>query len=140
MNIVRLVDGWWFLDSIYRVCGYSSLFWKDPWVDTTTLCVRFRRLYDLSQYKLTTVDEMYSLGWGLSGEVRRWRGRLFAWEGKLVGECVELLSLVVLQVSVEDRWIWKIHFLPIVILWVELIIFWQWWIVIIILRIVQLCG
>lgn len=46
----------------------------------------------------------------MSGEARRWRGRLFAWEGKLVGECVELLSLVVLQVSVEDRWIWKIHY------------------------------
>ena len=55
------------------------------------------------------IDEMHSLGWGLSGEAWRWRRRSFAWGEELVGECVELLTSVVLQVNVEGRWIWKIH-------------------------------
>jgi len=34
---------------------------------------------------------------------------LFAWEELLVGECVERLSVLVLQVGLADRWVWKLH-------------------------------
>ena len=35
--------------------------------------------------------------------------KLFAWEEKLVRECVNLLYVVALQVDVEDRWSWRFH-------------------------------
>jgi len=33
----------------------------------------------------------------------------FAWEEELARECVELLSYVVLQGKVVDRWVWRAH-------------------------------
>jgi len=52
---------------------------------------------------------MYTLGWGVGGEAWKWRRRLFAWEELLVGECVERLSVLVVQVGLDDRWVWKLH-------------------------------
>lgn len=34
---------------------------------------------------------------------------LFAWEEELVRECVDVLSVVALQVDDEDRWSWRYH-------------------------------
>lgn len=35
--------------------------------------------------------------------------RLFEWEDELVEECIERLTSIILQVDVEDRWIWNLH-------------------------------
>jgi len=67
---------------------------------------RFRRLYDLSNYKELTVGEMHVLGWGEEGEAWEWRHRLMAWEEKLVGEMKLLLANVSLQDSSPYVWLW----------------------------------
>lgn len=41
-----------------------------------------------------------------------WRRRLVAWEDELVRECVDLLSLVVLQVDKEDVWSYRYFLRP----------------------------
>ncbi|GAU49602.1 hypothetical protein TSUD_407670 [Trifolium subterraneum] len=42
-------------------------------------------------------------GWGRNGEGWKWRRRLYAWEEELVGQCVGVLSNIVLQDGVSDR-------------------------------------
>jgi len=34
---------------------------------------------------------------------------LFAWDEEQAGECLELLTSIVLQVVVDDQWVWKLH-------------------------------
>jgi len=85
------------------------LFWKDPWLDGVSLDVRYAKLFDLLINKCATIAEVFSLGWEVNGEAWKWKRRLFVWEVGLVRECAKQLSLVVLQVSVSDRWIWKLH-------------------------------
>jgi len=74
-----------------------------------SLDVRYARLFDLAVNICATVAEMFSLYWEVNGEAWKWNWRLFAWEEGLVRECAVQLSLVVLQVGVSDRWIWKLH-------------------------------
>jgi len=52
---------------------------------------------------MTTVAEMYSLGWGEEGEAWKWRRRLFAWEEEKVQECCDILTNIVLQPNHSDR-------------------------------------
>jgi hypothetical protein len=42
--------------------GYITLFLKDPWLDGVPFLVKFSRLYELIENKLTTVTEMNILG------------------------------------------------------------------------------
>jgi len=42
----------------------STLFWIDPWLDGLPLKGSFRRLYELADNKLATVEDMFSMGWG----------------------------------------------------------------------------
>ena len=42
-------------------------------------------------------------------EVWSWRRRLFAWEEEMVVECIRLLEYVVLQDSIKDIWVWRLH-------------------------------
>jgi hypothetical protein len=60
---------------------------------------RLPRLFELAENKLATVTEMFTLGWGVNGEAWKRRRRLFSWEEEFIGECVELLTFVVLQVA-----------------------------------------
>jgi len=46
---------------------------------------------------------------GRDGEAWKWRWRLFAWEGELVGDLTLLLQNVTLQVDKEDRWLRKLE-------------------------------
>jgi len=72
--------------------------------------VRFRRLYDLVDNKLVSVEDMFTMGGGWL--VRRGSGvcrRLFAWEEELVRECVERLTSTVLQVGSADHLVWHLH-------------------------------
>jgi len=79
------------LVNIIRHVGYetSTLFWKEPWLDGASFDVRYVKLFDLDVNKLSTVAEMFSLGWESNDEVWDWLRRLFAWEEKLVRECAE---------------------------------------------------
>ncbi|MCI88360.1 C-terminal binding protein, partial [Trifolium medium] len=43
--------------------GLDTFFLTDPWLGGSPLCVRFGRLFNLSENKSSTVAEMYSLGW-----------------------------------------------------------------------------
>jgi hypothetical protein len=44
--------------------GLRLFIWTDPWLGEALLCVRFQRLFDLADNKLSTVAEMRGLGWG----------------------------------------------------------------------------
>jgi HEAT repeat protein len=87
--------------------GTSTFFWYDRWLGDMSLRTRFSRLFDLSNNKLCTVADMFSLGWEEGGEAWRWRRRLWAWEEVLVEECRNLLNNIVLQTDISDRWQWN---------------------------------
>ena len=104
------VGGGWFKDCIFKQVGNMRdiLFWIDPWVEGDLLSVRFRHLYDLSVSKNCTVEEMFELGVEEGGLAWNWRRRLWDWEEEMARECRLLLSNVVLQVSTNDRWCWRL--------------------------------
>ncbi|CAJ2667239.1 unnamed protein product [Trifolium pratense] len=101
--------GGWFRENVVRKVGDGSdtLFWTDPWVDETPLCERFGRLFALSETKLRTVAEMFSLGWGMEGMAWVWRRQLRAWEEDMLRECQFLLANISLQAQHSDRWQWQ---------------------------------
>jgi len=70
----------------------STLFWKDSWLDGVSFDVRYARLFDPVVNKLSTIAKMFF--WGGHRKVRH--VRLFAWGKRLVKECMEQQSLVVL--------------------------------------------
>ncbi|MCI01485.1 heat-shock protein, partial [Trifolium medium] len=70
------------------------------------LCVRFGRLFDLSENKSSTVVEMASLGWEAGGEAWAWRRQLWVWEEEMLGECQALLHNLLLQAQSPDIWQW----------------------------------
>jgi len=67
--------GSWFSDNLRLRVGNdaSTLFWLDRWVGDAPLRDQFRRLYDLSENKLSTVAQMFAWGWGEEGEAWKWR-------------------------------------------------------------------
>ena len=95
--LIGLLDGGWLQNNIVREAGdgSSTLFRKDHWIRGNTLSIRFHRLFELSEYKLASVADMFYFGWGF-GEAWKWRRRLLPWEEELLRECVDLLSLIVL--------------------------------------------
>jgi len=72
------------------------------------LCRRFARLFDVTTNKLSTVAEMYDRDGEDGREEWTWRRRLWVWEEELVEECRTLLTNVVLQQNVSDRWQWEL--------------------------------
>jgi len=68
--------------------------------------VQFPHLFDLAENKEVTVREMEARGWAVDGGGWEWRRCLWAWEEESVSECATLLSDVILQDSVLDRWRW----------------------------------
>ena len=89
--------------------GNNTLFWWDPWIDGVMLKNTFRRFFDLSINKMATVAEMYALGWEEKGDAWRWRRRLLAWEEEQVRECSDLMTNIILQSDISDRWFWYFH-------------------------------
>jgi hypothetical protein len=55
--------------------GSDTFFWTDPWLGGAPLCEKFGRLFDLAETKSSTVVEMFSSGWEVSGEAWVWRRR-----------------------------------------------------------------
>ncbi|GAU47989.1 hypothetical protein TSUD_272340 [Trifolium subterraneum] len=108
---VGLLDPRWLVDNIVRKVGdgRNTLFWKDNWLDDGPVERSFSRLYALAENKLVTVADMCDLGWGPNGEGWRWRRGLRAWEEDLVKECITRLSNVFMQVTEQDKWVWKLH-------------------------------
>lgn len=86
--------------------GTNTLFWYDRWLGDVPLCRRFSRLFELAVNKLSTMANVFSLGWEEGGEAWGWRKRLWAWEEEMVVECRHLLNTIVLQLDVSDRWQW----------------------------------
>ncbi|MCI42202.1 cysteine-rich receptor-like protein kinase, partial [Trifolium medium] len=58
------IGGGWFGDCVWKKvgAGLETFFWTDTWLDGIPLCVRFRRLFDLTIHKSSTVAEMFALG------------------------------------------------------------------------------
>jgi len=52
---------------------------------------------------------MFYLGWGVNGEVWKWCMRLMAWEENQVRKCSDLAIYTILQVGVNDKWIWHLN-------------------------------
>ncbi|GAU49412.1 hypothetical protein TSUD_374310 [Trifolium subterraneum] len=103
------IGGGWFGETVVRKVGdgVETFFWTDPWLEEIPLCERFRRLFDLTVNKSSTVAECFSLGWGVGGEAWVWRRQLRAWEEELVEECQALLHNFVLQDQSVDMWLWQ---------------------------------
>jgi len=70
----------------------------------------FRRLYELADKKLATMEGMFTLGVG-----DEWFRRLFAWDEELVRECVGWLTSVVLQVGLTIGFDICIHLIDILL-------------------------
>lgn len=70
------------------------------------LKVQFPRLFDLTIDKDALVSDMERRGWADGGGAWVWRRRLLAWEEETVTECATLLSDIVLQDTILDRWRW----------------------------------
>ena len=93
---VGLADARWLVDNIVGKVGdgRTTMFWEDPWLDDVPLAVSYSRLFELSKNKLTTVMEMFVLGWGLMGTRGRGgegylRGRK-VWWGSVWSGCLIL--------------------------------------------------
>ncbi|GAU43191.1 hypothetical protein TSUD_300780 [Trifolium subterraneum] len=71
------------------------------------LSMKYRRLFDWSLNKHMTVAEMRGLGWDGGGATWLWRRQLWVWEDELLVECRGLLSNIVLQPHVADKWLWR---------------------------------
>jgi hypothetical protein len=54
---VGVLSGGWFVECVSKKVGDSldTFFWTDPWLDGLSLWERFRRLFDLSENKSSTV-------------------------------------------------------------------------------------
>nr|ABD28474.1 hypothetical protein MtrDRAFT_AC148819g11v2 [Medicago truncatula] len=96
--------------TIYVLMSVMKLlhfFWLNRWVGDVHLCDRFRHLYDLSEYKSITVVEMFARGWDEGGDAWKWRRRLWMWEEEMLEEFPNLLlTVVLLQVDLDDVWRW----------------------------------
>ena len=100
-------DGWFGNSVLRRVGdGAETLFWTHRWIGGTPLCVRFPRLFDLTENKDASVATLFSLGLMHGGEGWRWRRRLWAWEEDLLEECRTLLFDVSVFPNVSDKWVW----------------------------------
>ncbi|XP_024630227.1 uncharacterized protein [Medicago truncatula] len=102
-------DGGWFAQRVSKVLGdgRNTFFWLDKWVGDVPLCRRFARLFELTTNKLITMADMYAIGWEDGGAAWSWRRRLWVWEEELVEEYRILLTNVVVQLNVFDRWLWE---------------------------------
>lgn len=74
----------------------SASFWKNMWLDGSTLEVCFSRLFELVDNKLEIVAEMQFLGLKVNGEAWKWGRRLSAWEENLERENVGRISHFIL--------------------------------------------
>ncbi|XP_024630905.2 uncharacterized protein [Medicago truncatula] len=113
-EVRRLRDGvgdggsGWFGDQVLRRVGDAVVtsFWSDRWIGEAPLCVRFRRLFELTENKSMSVADLLSVDSERWGEVWRWRRRLWEWEEELLDECGALLLDVSLNPIVSDSWVW----------------------------------
>ena len=66
---VGLGAGSWLENNIGREVGdgSSTLFWRDQWLDGVPFNVRFRRLYQLNDNKLTALADVF-FRLGVNGE------------------------------------------------------------------------
>jgi len=83
----------WVCEHVSRQVGNERLtrFWTDVWLGGVAIRDQFYRLFELSLFKEVFVFDMCELGWGEDGEAWKWRRRLFAWEGEMVGDLYLLL-------------------------------------------------
>jgi len=49
---------------------------------------------------------------GEGSDAWKWRRRLIVWEEEQVQECCEILTNIVLQPNLSDRWVFDINMLP----------------------------
>ncbi|XP_024636621.2 uncharacterized protein [Medicago truncatula] len=84
---------------------YALSFFKAP-TGEAPLCMRFRRLFELTENKSMSVADLLSVDSERWGEVWRWRRSLWQWEEELLDECRALLLDVSLNPIVSDSWVW----------------------------------
>ena len=65
-------EGGWFTKRVARKVGdgTNTFFWYDRWLGDVPLCRQFSCLFDLAMNKLSTVANMFSLGWEEGGGVK----------------------------------------------------------------------
>ena len=55
----------------------DTLFWLDRWLGDVPFCVRFRRLFELTENKFMSVGDLFSVDSEQWGVMWRWRRRLW---------------------------------------------------------------
>jgi hypothetical protein len=71
--------------------GVDTFFWTNMWLEGVPFCVKFSRLFNLSENKLSTIADMRGLGWEEGGAAWQWCRRLWASEEEFIRECRSLL-------------------------------------------------
>src|ERR1044072_5091176 len=72
--------------------GSNTRIWKDPWIETNPLQIRFPRLFALSENKDAMVNEVGTFSNGKWDWSLQFRRRLFTWELDLHNELMKTLS------------------------------------------------
>jgi hypothetical protein len=85
--------------------GSTTLFWHDRWLGDTPLCGRFDRLFGLALNKLSTVADMFTLGWDVGGCVEM-DETVVGVGGGVVRRVSPFTYSFVVQSDVIDRWRW----------------------------------
>ncbi|GAU38950.1 hypothetical protein TSUD_363890 [Trifolium subterraneum] len=71
---------------VWGVCDKEGGGWSGYLLlEGITLRERFGRLFDLTEYKSSTVADMCSLGWEARGGAWVWRRQLWVWEEEMLG-------------------------------------------------------
>lgn len=99
-----LMITWW----AWRVKEKNTLFWQDSWFEGGPLCNIFRRFFELIANHYVLIVEMWRLGWGIEDAAWNRRMRLFAFEEKLMEECVCLLDNILCRIALMTKGIEKL--------------------------------
>jgi hypothetical protein len=99
----------WVAESVSRTIGNGATtrFWSEKWIGDSLLCVKFPRLFLISNQKEATISELAVVEGGIIHWNFSWRRMLFVWEEELVTNL--LVSLEVFSLSSdEDSWCWRL--------------------------------
>jgi hypothetical protein len=81
--------------------GEETSFWRDIWIENTSLQEKFPRLFSISSQKDETVARLQNRVTGSARWDFVWRRRLLQWETNLLDELYAVINAVILT-DVDD--------------------------------------
>lgn len=103
--------GKWFWADLIRTVGDEERtnFWRDPWVGSEPLCVRFLRLFHLCSRSEGSIMSKWKWNGGSWEWEWDWRRPLFDRELPLFNNMLELINRYPLQHGITDSWKWRLN-------------------------------